>query len=45
MEAVSQRNMNRIGVIVAVVLGAIGLVTVALLVVGAIFMQGFGSNK
>ena len=41
----SQRNMNRIGVIVAVVLGAIGLVAVVLFVVGAILMQGFGSNK
>lgn len=41
----SQRNMNRIGVIVAVVLGAIGLVTVALFVVGAILLQSFGSNK
>ncbi len=44
MEVV-QRNMNRIGVIIAIVLGAIGLVTVALLVVGAVLMQGFGSNK
>ena len=41
----SQRNMNRIGVIVAVILGAIGLVAVALFVVGAILMQSFGSNK
>lgn len=37
--------MNRIGVIVAVILGAIGLVAVAVFVVGAIFMQSFGSNK
>jgi hypothetical protein len=44
-EAVSQRNTHRIGVIVAVVLGAIGLVTIAVFVVGAILMQSFGSNK
>lgn len=41
----SQRNVNRIGVIVAVVLGAIGLVAVAVFVVVAILMQGMGSNK
>lgn len=41
----SQRNMNRIGVIVAVILGAIGLVAVALFVVSAVLMQSFGSNK
>ncbi len=37
--------MNRIGVIVAVILGAIGLVAVALFVVSAVLMQSFGSNK
>jgi len=42
---VSQRNWNRIGVIVAIVLGSIGLVAVALFVVAAVLLQGMGSNK
>ncbi len=37
--------MNRVGVIIAVVLGAIGLVAVAVFVVMAILLQGMGSNK
>ncbi len=41
----SQRNVNRIAVIVGIVLAAIGLVAVALFVVMAVLMQGFGSNK
>ncbi len=41
----SQRNMNRIGVIIAIVLGSIGLIAVAVFVVMAIVMQSFGSNK
>ena len=37
--------MNRIGVVIAVVLGALGLVAVAVFVVSAVLLQNFGSNK
>jgi hypothetical protein len=42
---VSQRNMNKVGVGIAVVLGAIGLVAVGFMVFMAIALQSFGSNK
>lgn len=41
----SQGNMNKVGVIVAVVLGAIGLAAVGFFIFMAIALQSFGSNK
>ena len=41
----SQRNMNKLGVAIAVVLGAVGLVAVGFMIFVAIALQSFGSNK
>jgi hypothetical protein len=37
--------MNKVGVTIALVLGAIGLVAVGFMVFMAIALQSFGSNK
>jgi hypothetical protein len=37
--------MNKVGVVIAVVLGAIGLAVVGFMVFMAIALQSFGSNK
>ena len=41
----SQGGMNKLGTILAIVLGAIGLVAVGFMIFVAIALQSFGSNK
>ncbi len=41
----SKGGMNKVGVVVAVVLGAIGLVAVGFFIFVAIALQSMGSNK
>lgn len=41
----SQRNVNKVGTIVAVVLGVVGLAAVGFMVFMAIALQSLGSSK